>query len=491
MKILLTGANGYIGKRLLPLLVDEGHDVICAVRDPRRTELPAALRSKVTIAQADLLEPDSLQKLPHDIDAAYYLVHSMSNTGRFEQLEERAARNFTSYLDNTQAQQVIFLSGIANDEKLSAHLESRLNVENILMEGNVSATVLRAAIIIGSGSASFEMIRDLVEKLPVMITPKWVDRRCQPIAIRDVLQYLRGVLGKEAAYQQWFDIGGPDILTYKKMMLLYAKVRGLKRTIINVPVLTPRLSSYWLYFITSTSYSLAKNLVNSMKNEVIVEYKGIEDIIPIELIGYEEAVRLAFLRIEQNEVVSSWKDAAITGRIQQDYFNALEIPKHGCMVDQQSFSPADDDETVMERFWSIGGQNGWYYMNWAWRIRGLLDKLFGGVGLRRGRRSPTSLTEGDALDFWRVLVADRENMRLLLYAEMSLPGEAWLEFKIKDEGHDKRFIQTATFRPKGLWGRLYWYLLVPFHLFIFQGMATRIAGHKKSPQIEGQKTLMK
>lgn len=491
MKILLTGANGYIGKRLLPLLVDQGHNVICAVRDPRRTELPPSLLAQVTIAQADLLQPESLQKLPHDIDAAYYLVHSMSNTGRFEQLEERAAQNFTSYLDNTNAQQLIFLSGIANDEKLSAHLQSRLNVENILMEGKVPTTVLRAAIIIGSGSASFEMIRDLTEKLPVMITPKWVNRRCQPIAIRDVLQYLTGVLGKEAAYQQLFDIGGPDILTYKKMMLQYAKVRNLKRTIINVPVLTPRLSSYWLYFITSTSYSLAVNLVNSMKNEVIVENTGIEQIVPIELTSYEEAVRLAFLRIEQNEVVSSWKDAAVTGRLQQDYFDALEIPKHGCMVDQQTFSLADDEDAVMDRFWSIGGENGWYYMNWAWQLRGLLDKIFGGVGLRRGRRSPTSLTEGDALDFWRVLVADRENMRLLLYAEMSLPGEAWLEFKIQNDGYDRQFVQTATFRPKGLWGRLYWYVLVPLHLLIFQGMATRIAGHKKSPQDGGQKTLMK
>jgi uncharacterized protein YbjT (DUF2867 family) len=483
MKILLTGANGYIGKRLLPVLVEDGHQVVCLVRDKNRLDLPEKLKSKVGIITGDLGNPDSLNIIPEDIEAAYFLVHSMSHTAdHFEELEQQIARNFSTRISQTKAKQIIYLGGISNDENLSKHLRSRLKVERILKESGVNLTVLRAGIIIGEGSASFEIIRDLVEKLPLMIAPRWVNSRCQPIAIYDVINYMKKVLGNRQCYNRTFDIGGPDILTYKEMMLRFAEVRKLKRHIITVPVLTPRLSSYWLYFVTSISFSLAKSLVDSLKNEVVCKDDEIQKIIPVKTIHHADAVKRAFSKIEENAVISSWKDAWITGTIHSDYSEYVKIPQKGCFVDRREVQLDRDPNEILENVWSIGGNRGWYFLDSLWSIRGFVDKLIGGVGLRRGRTNQNSIKAGDALDFWRVLLADKENMRLLLYAEMKLPGEAWLEFKILPSQNGGILRQTATFRPNGLSGRLYWYLVYPVHVFMFRGMAQHITEYKTKCQ---------
>lgn len=475
MKILLTGANGYVGRRLLPELLANGHEVICCVRDKNRLGLDKNTLEAIAIWEVDFLEIPNFNEIPKDIDVAFYLIHSMSaSTDNFDTLESLAAKNFNQYMNHIQVSQVIYLSGIVNDNNLSKHLSSRSNVEKILYEGHFNLTVLRAGIIVGSGSASFEIIRDLCEKLPIMITPKWVLTKTQPIAIRDVIQYLMGVMQHPLCLHQSFDIGGPDVLTYKDMMHLYAKTRGFKNWIFTVPVMTPKLSSYWLYFVTATSYKLASNLVDSMKMEVICRDKKLQKILNIKPITYPEAIKLAFIKIEQNLVISSWKDSLISGRFQHNLSEFIQVPEFGCLKDYQKIKLRDPIQ-ALENIWSIGGDIGWYYGNWMWQFRGFLDKFFGGVGLRRGRTHPTTLNHGDALDFWRVLLANKSEKRLLLFAEMKLPGEAWLEFRIdqNDVLH-----QIATFRPKGLWGRLYWYSLTPFHYFIFGGMIKRIAHTK-------------
>lgn len=473
LTILLTGSTGYIGRRLLPVLLEQGHQVICLVRDKRRfdfEDFTEEHQKNLSVVEADLNKPETLNNLPKEIDLAYYLVHSMSTSEDFLALERKSAESFLAYINQTTAKQIIYLSGIVNDPSLSKHLSSRKNVEDILGQATASLTVLRAAIIIGSGSASFEIIRDLVEKLPVMIAPKWLKSRCQPIGISNIIAYLVGVICKEETYNQSFDVGGADILTYKEMLLGYARVRGLKRWIIPVPVLTPKLSSHWLYFVTSTSFTLAKSLVSSLKNEVICSNNHIQEIVPIELLTYEEALRLTLDRTQQRLVISSWKDAIPTNGIDQRFLNYVEVPTFGCLNDKRTATFTRPKEEVIENIWHIGGDRGWYFGNWMWGIRGLIDKIFGGVGLRRGRRDASDLKVGDALDFWRVLLADKNKGRLLLYAEMKLPGEAWLEFKIQDN----TLVQTATFRPLGLWGRIYWYSVLPFHGLIFPGMARNI-----------------
>ena len=472
MKILLTGATGYIAQRLLPVLLGNGNEVICCVRDKARFDSEKYRSTHLSVLEVDFLKTDTLQTIPADIDAAYYLIHSMStSTGDFEEMEEISAINFRNCIQRTKARQVIYLSGIVNEEILSKHLTSRSNVEKILGSGSYSLTTLRAGIIIGSGSASFEIIRDLVEKLPVMVAPKWLDTRTQPIAIHNVIEFLSGVLLNEITYNKSYDIGGPDIMTYKQMLLRFAKVRGLKRWIGIVPVMTPKLSSYWLYFITSTSYSLAQNLVDSMKVEVICKENNLKELLGITPVGYEDAIKEAFEKIDLNQVPSSWKDALTSNTLNEGISSFAEVPVHGCFFDHRKLL-ITDSETVINKIWSIGGSNGWYYADWLWGIRGFIDKLFGGVGLRRGRKNQNEVSPGETLDFWRVLIADRKEKRLLLLAEMKLPGEAWLEFRIDNQNV---LHQTATFRPLGLWGRLYWYSVLPFHGFIFRGMIRNIA----------------
>ncbi len=473
MNILLTGVTGYIGQRLLPVLLEQGHHVVCCVRDARRFKYHNYNKNDITVIEVDFLNPETLKAIPESIDVAYYLIHSMSTlSGDFENMEEQCAQNFKERLDQTQVKQVVYLSGIVNEAELSRHLTSRKNVEDILSDARFALTTLRAGIIVGSGSASFEIIRDLVEKLPAMITPKWLKTRCQPIGIRNVIQFLDGVKDKAETYGQTYDIGGPDILTYKEMLLRFAKIRNLKRYIWVVPVMTPKISSYWLYFVTSTSYALAKNLVNSMKVEVVCKPNDLAQMLGITLLDYDTSIRLAFDKIEQNQVISSWKDALTSNVLNKGISQYIEVPVNGCFTDIRQ-EKVSDIPSVLNRIWSLGGQNGWYYGNWLWEIRGFIDQLFGGVGMRRGRKSPTEIHSGDALDFWRVLLADKGEKRLLLYAEMKLPGEAWLEFKIDEKDV---LTQTATFRPLGVMGRLYWYAVLPFHGFIFNGMIKKIVG---------------
>ncbi len=471
MKILLTGLTGYIGKRLLPVLLDQGHQVVAMVRDPKRVDQDLLDYENLFIIQGNVLHKSSLNSIPEDIEVAYYFIHSMSGSiGDFADLEADGAMNFRLRMDETKVKQVIYLGGIANDEGLSEHLKSRLDTEEILAKGNYAFTSLRAGIIVGSGSASFEIIRDLVEKLPIMVAPKWLNTKIQPISIRNVIQILARIPGKEFTYQRTFDIGGPQVMTYKEMLLGLAKERGLKRRIITVPVMTPKLSSYWLYFVTSTSYNLAVNLVDSMKVEVIGKPNDLHECLDVELITYSEAIRLAFDKIEQNEVVSSWIDAGSGKLMEPGISRLMRVPQFGCLKDERRAYTAQPEESL-KKIWRIGGDTGWYYGDFLWGIRGFLDKIFGGVGLRRGRRDAEEINPGDSLDFWRVIMASKKEKRLLLYAEMKLPGEAWLEFKIQN----KEVIQTATFRPKGIWGRLYWFAVLPFHHFIFGGMIKKIA----------------
>lgn len=476
MRILLTGATGYIGQRLLPSLLEQGHDVYCLVRDPRRFGVHKSyidsdyFKGNFYVIKGDLLDPESLKDIPKEIDAAYYLVHSMALSSKdFQDLESKSAYNFLKAIEDTEIKQIIYLSGIANDKKLSRHLKSRLHVEEILRESRFSTTSLRAAIIIGSGSASFEIIRDLVEVLPVMVAPKWLNSRCQPIGIRDVLYYLTEVLGNDQCLNRSFDIGGPDVLSYKEMLLKYAEIRKLKRLILTVPVFTTHISSLWLYFITSTTFPLALSLAQSLHNEVICAENDIDKIIPRQCLSYEAAVTKAFAKIKQNSVVSSWRDAVVRGAMDHDFLDNAEVPTEGCVFDEVNMEfQLKDLERIKENVWSIGGERGWYCMNWAWALRGLADKVFGGIGLRKGRTHPSELRPGDAVDFWRVLLADHDYGRLVFYAEMKLPGEAWLELNVTEKDNGKANLHLkATFRPLGLLGRLYWNILIPVHWLMF------------------------
>ena len=470
MKILLTGATGYIGKRLLPILVAQGHEIICCVRDRNRFYCPSELREKITVIEVDFLNKESLSAIPNDIDAAYYLIHSMSSSAtNYDELERISAENFVERTRQTSIKQVIYLSGIVNDKSLSKHLSSRKQVEDVLHTGTFAITTLRAGIIVGSGSASFEIIRDLINKLPVMVTPKWLNTRCQPIAINDVLEFLSKSLLNPITYNQSFDIGGPDILTYKEMLLGFAKAKNLKRWIYTVPIMTPKLSSYWLYFVTSTSYKLAAALVSSMKVEVVCRDTKINELLQVKPMSYELALYKALKKVDTDSVASSWKDSLISGRFSSNISEYLKVPKKDCFIDRRKKEILNRDFTI-DRIWSIGGETGWYYGDWLWELRGFIDKLYGGVGSRRGRTNKHEIHSGDALDFWRVLYANKEDGKLILFAEMKLPGEAWLEFKIINN----TLYQSATFRPHGILGKLYWYAVLPFHGFIFQGMLNRL-----------------
>jgi len=482
MRVLLTGANGYIGRRLLPVLVEAGHEVTCVVRDQYRFQPSSDLADRISVIEFDFLYSSFAERIfrGEEYDAAFYLIHSLSDTYHSLIDHERiSAETFINVASKTGVKQIVYLSGIANQEELSTHLSARRTVRDVIKDSGIAYTIFEAGIIVGSGSASFEIIRDLVEKLPVMIAPRWLDSKCQPIGIRNVIFYLESCLLNEKTFNKTFEIGGPDVLTYKEMLLEFASVRGYKRYIFTFPLPMMRLSSYFLFFLTSTNYTLARQLVESMKSDVLCKESSIQEILPQELFTYKEAIRLAFQAIGQHMVVSSWKDAASSSLNKLDINLHINVPRNGCFLDRKWMEiDSDKVEEVAERFFGIGGVHGWYYADMLWRIRGIIDKLVGGVGLMRGRRSSTDLKPGDVLDFWRVLLVDRKNHRLLLYAEMKLPGEAWLEFSIVH--HNKRHFlkQTATFRPRGIAGRNYWYAMLPFHFFIFRNMLKRIAkGH--------------
>lgn len=479
MHVLVTGANGYIGLRLIQSLLDAGHEITAVIRDRRRFSVAnfGAGDGRLHVVEADFLDRETMRNLPQAVDAAYYLIHSMGGGGDFSSKEAECATNFADAAKAHGWKRVIYLGGLADDEEpLSEHLSSRRRVEEILRASGVPLTVFRASIVVGSGSASFEIIRDLAEKLPVLITPRWVHTNCQPIAIRNVLDYLAGVLQHPETAGHSYDIGGPDVMSYLGLIKGYCDVRGLRRVFIPTRLLSPRLSSGWLCLLTSTSFPLARSLVDSLTHETICHDGKIREIIPLELLSYREAVERALARIAQNHVPSSWINSLAAGTLSPQMFAAIKVPEHGVLIDSREVPLTAPRDEVVARIWSIGGTAGWPSMNWAWGLRGFMDKLMGGIGIRRGRRHPDDLHAGDSLDFWRVLLADRAKGRLMLYAEMKLPGEAWLEFAIEEQpdgGHALR--QTATFRPQGLLGRLYWLAVLPFHWLLFPRMARNLA----------------
>ncbi|QQL45403.1 SDR family oxidoreductase [Sulfuriroseicoccus oceanibius] len=479
MKVLVTGANGYIGLRLIPTLLEAGHHVVAQVRNPQRfpSDQFIGWGDQLEIIEADFLVPDTIPapESVGSIDAAYYLLHSMGTGKGFSEKEAQCATAFADWIGQTPCQQIVYLSGIIpQGTKLSQHLSSRSNVLEILANGRVPLTTLQASIIVGSGSASFEIIRDLVEKLPFMITPKWARTNCQPIAIRNVIHYLLNVIDPklhEHTLGERFDIGGPEVMTYQSMLEGYADVRGLHRWIVPVPFFNPKLSSYWLYFITATNFALASALVDSLHLETTCSEKRITELIPQPLLTYHEAIEAALSRIAQDRVPSAWYSSLASGQIDTRHIRNINVPQHGVFHDRRSVPITAPREHVINAIWSLGGRHGWPSLDWAWRLRGFLDLLVGGIGVRRGRRHPTELRTGDALDFWRVIVSDRPNGRLILFAEMKLPGEAWLEFELVDD----TLHQRATFRPRGLFGRLYWAGSYPFHVILFPQMLKRLA----------------
>ncbi len=471
-RIAVLGGSGYVGGRLVSRLLEEGHDVVATSRDPAKlAAMPWA--DQVEIRRVDLLDEQTIGEAIEGCDAAYYLVHSMGGGEGFASRDRTAALNLVAASHGSDLQQIIYLSGLGDDDaQLSEHLASRQEVGQILAAGTVPVTELRAAIVIGSGSLSFEMLRYLTEVLPVMITPRWVRTRCQPIAIADVLHYLVAVLGHPDAVGGVFEIGGPDVLTYEEMIRAYAKVAGLKpRTIIPVPVLSPGLSGRWIGLVTPLSPVTSEELVQSLKNEVIVRDRPISDIVDHEPLGFEESVHRALERVQNSQVPTRWSP--------EDWAPAQPLPSDPeyasgtVLSDVRRMDSCAAAEDLYWAFARVGGATGYYSAQWAWQIRGLIDQVLGGAGLRRGRRHPEEVRQGEPLDFWRV-VEVRPNQHLTLKAEMKVPGEAWLEWDIEE--HDGRFslIQRATFVPRGLFGRLYWYSLVPFHSVVFPQMARGI-----------------
>ncbi|MFC4991703.1 SDR family oxidoreductase [Rubritalea tangerina] len=457
--------------------MDAGYEVLAMVRNKNRFpgEAFEEWGDQLVVIEGDFLKPHSLPELEQieGVEVAYYLLHSMGAGVQFAEREKECAQHFVDWLEPVGVRQVVYLGGIAPDNaRLSEHLESRGEVARVL--GALPLTTLRASIIVGSGSASFEIIRDLVEKLPMMITPKWTRTRCQPIAIRNVVQYLLGVIDErvgEKVVGQVFDIGGEEVMTYQEMLLGYARVRGLRRCVVPVPFLSPKLSAYWLYFMTATSFPLARALVGSLHLETTCSEGKIREVVPQKLLSYSEAIELALSKVAQNRVPSVWYDSLASGKFDSRYIRSVQVPEHGVLEDAREVALRASREDVVGAVWRLGGKAGWPSMDWAWHLRGIMDKMAGGSGMRRGRRDRNDLRIGDALDFWRVVVADRESGRLILSAEMKLPGEAWLEYQITDES----IRQRAVFRPKGLLGRLYWASTYPFHLVIFPRMLKVLA----------------
>lgn len=465
----MTGATGYIGGRLVPRLLADGHEVRCFARSPRKLS-SAEWQSDVEIVKGDVLTGEGLEEALQGCDAAFYLIHSMDGSADFGDRDRTAAENFRSAADGAGVGRIVYLGGLGDSEDLSKHLSSRQEVGSVLADGETPTTELRAGVIIGSGSVSFEMLRYLTEVLPVMVTPTWVRTRCQPIGVADVLDVLVAAVSDTGDEDHVYEIGGPDQMTYEELMRVYADVAGLRRRwIIPVPVLSPKLSSHWVGLVTPLPSGVAKPLVESLRNEVIVSDNSFAARHAEPLISYREAVERALSRQRDLAVPTRWSDASPAQPSQND-------PSWSGGTTYTDVQLVESVATPDDLFWAfarIGGDVGYYTMNWAWSIRGLLDTLVGGVGLRRGRRHPENLRPGDALDFWRVVDVDRPN-RLELHAQMRLPGKAWLTFQADQTSAGSTLTQTALFVPRGLVGRMYWWLLVPFHLAIFGRMARQM-----------------
>lgn len=480
MRVLVTGATGYLGGRLVPRLIDAGHTVRVLVRNPRKLR-DVPWRDDVETVVGDLTDAATLSDAVADIDALYYLVHAMGAKGDFEEIEKLSATNLAEAAKSAGVSRIVYLGGLHPEGEvgeLSRHLRSRAEVGRILMDSGVPTIAFNAGVVIGSGSASFEMIRHLTEVLPYMPAPQWVRNFIQPIAVRDVLYYLVSALELPTELNRSFDIGGPDVLRYGQMMNGYALEAGLhQRPIASLPVLTPWLASQWVNLVTPIPRLLAVPIIESLQFDCVVRDDSVSDFIPEPeggLTGYRASVRLALVKMRDGEVETSWQDATVAGAPSDPIPSDPEWTGHTVFTDlRERRTPASPDAlwAVVE---SIGGENGWYSFPLAWALRGWADKLVGGVGLRRGRRHPSTLNTGDALDFWRVESIDRGHS-LRLRAEMKLPGRAWLELTVDDSGDgDSLYRQRAVFFPSGLGGRLYWLAILPFHGVIFSGMVNRI-----------------
>jgi len=487
--VLVSGATGYVGGRLVPLLLDSGYRVRVLGRSLSKLESrPWAGHKNIEMAQADFLDYASLEKAAEGCWAAFYLVHSMNPRHKdFATADRNAAQNMAKASSRAGMERIIYLGGLGIEGKtLSKHLRSRTEVARILQTGDVPTTFLRAAMILGSGSASFEMMRYLAERLPVMVTPRWVQNPVQPIAIRNVLGYLKGCLEHDETIGNTFDIGGEDVLTYKRLMEIYAEVAGLrKRWIIPVPVLTPRLSSYWIHLLTPVPSHIARPLAEGLRNPVVCQENHIRSIIPQRLQDCRETFRLALGQVKEKCVETCWADAGpIT---YPEWAQCGDVPYAGGTVMESGYRVALDatPDEVWEPIARIGGRRGWYSSRFLWALRGLIDRLVGGMGLRRGRPDPVLLRPGDPVDFFRVLEV-REAKRLSLISEMKLPGEATLEFQLYSlpEGGTE-LQQLSRFLPKGVGGLVYWYALYPFHQYVFKEMLRGIARSVGNSILEG------
>jgi len=479
--ILVTGATGYVGGRLVPRLVEAQYRVRCLVRDPTRVA-GREWRRAVEVVTADALRPEPLPAAFQNVTAAYYLIHSMAGGAHFAERDVAAARHFGRAAAQAGVKRIIYLGGLGDPATdLSPHLRSRQQTGAALREGGVPVTEFRAGVIVGSGSLSFELVRSLTERMPLIICPKWVFTRTQPIAIRNVLDYLVAAFTVPESADRVIEIGGADVLTYADMILHLARARGLKRVLVPVPFLTPRLSSLWIHLVTPVPAQIARPLVEGLRNEVIVRNDLARQLFPnIRLTSYDDAVAQALATLESGWVLTRWSDALSSS---PGAHKPVELAaREGLITERRQLDVWAGREAVYRSIQMLGGEAGWLYMDWAWRARGLLDRLAGGVGLRRGRRDPELLRVGEALDFWRVEALE-PNRLMRLRAEMKLPGRAWLEFEIcKTEGGRTQLAQTAFFAPKGLAGLAYWYILYPFHRLIFSGMIRRIAHNAEALQ---------
>lgn len=473
--VLVTGVTGYVGGRLVPRLLETGYRVRVFVRGEPQRLSSRPWYKQVDIIVGDVLKPGGLASAMEDVTVAYYLIHSMRDNTEFSQRDIQAAQNFANAAKAAGVERIIYLGGLGDpDGELSEHLQSRQETGVALRQAGVPVTEFRAGMIVGSGSLSFEMVRHLTERLPVMICPRWVFVRSHPIAIRDVLSYLVAAIETPDSSGQIVEIGGADILTYAEMMQGYARIRGLRRLIIPVPVLTPRLSSYWAHWVTPIPASIARPLIKGLRYELVVRDNLARELFPdIEPLDYETAVTLSLRHIEDGQIESLWSDALASsnGDVRPVYLTQ----EQGMLIERRQKMVDASPEIVYQAFSGLGGERGWPPYNWLWRIRGAIDRLVGGVGLRRGRRHPDELREGEALDFWRVEAIQPDRL-LRLRAEMKIPGQGWLQFEaLPVQDGQTKLVQTAYFAPKGLSGLLYWYGIYPLHSLIFARMISSIA----------------
>ena len=480
MRVLITGVTGYVGGRLVPRLLARGHTVRCMVRDPARLHGRPWLND-VAITQGDVQDEASLDAALAGVEVAYYLVHSLGGGHDFQDRDRRAAQLFGRVARSAGVARIVYLGALGDPSTdLSEHLRSRQQTGDALREAGVPVTEFRAAVIVGAGSLSFEMIRYLTERVPIMICPSWVYTRIQPIAIRNVIDYLTAALDAPDSIGQVVEIGGADVITYGEMMTRYAKLRGLRRALVPVPVLTPRLSSYWVHLVTPIPAAIARPLIEGLRNEVVVRDSRARLLFPgIQPIGYDQAVTAALGRLEAGSVETAWTDALASS--QRDVPPVVLTTQDGMVIEQRQLVIEATPAETFRAFSTLGGDVGWLYLNWAWQMRGVLDRLVGGVGMRRGRRHPRDVRVGDALDFWRVEAVEPASL-LRLRAEMKVPGSAWLQFKAVPQEPGRTLLsQTAFFAPRGLWGLVYWYALYPIHQLIFSGMIRRLGARACRP----------